>query len=378
MNTAVNQSVLAKGWTRFSVMHMDRKVASIREDGTCTIYAPRFMPYNLYLETAERSDLDTRLNNLNNFYYWCASRVLTLDRKYAKEILNSIGARQATTDRDRAMIAISYHGLSLTDVYWIKLDREKLQFSDISLYRYSLSGAFADVSLSGRQLTVENAELLKPNDAAGDVGTQGVSPKAWIKEDGVFYLLKNGEKRDVDAELLASRIARCFRVDSVPYEPSSFEEKPVSRSRIITSEKESIASMESFDVYCLNHEIDRTAFILKKDGYAYHMMNTIDYLVGNTDRHWGNWGFLVDNQTNKPMRLYPLMDFNKSFLAYDTLDGARCQTSEKPISQREAALEAVHAVGLNQIAEVSPSWFEDAARREMFFKRLELLKHAET
>ena len=136
--------------------------------------------------------------------------------------------------------------------------------------------------------------------------------------------------------------------------------------------------MESFDVYCLNHEIDRTAFILKKDGYAYHMMNTIDYLVGNTDRHWGNWGFLVDNQTNKPMRLYPLMDFNKSFLAYDTLDGARCQTSEKPISQREAALEAVHAVGLNQIAEVSPSWFEDAARWEMFFKRLELLKHAET
>ena len=378
MSTAVNQSVLAKGWTRFSVMHKDRKVVSIREDGTCTIYAPSFMPHNLYLETAERSDLDTRLNNLNNFYYWCASRVLTLDRKYAKEILNSIGARQATTDRDRATIAISYHGLSLTDVYWIKLNREKLQFSDISLYRHSLSDAFADVSLTGRQLTVENAELLTPNDAAGDVGTQGVSPKAWIKEDGVFYLLKNGEKRDVDAELLASRIARCFRVDSVLYEPSLFDEKPVSKSRIITSEEQSIISIESFDVYCLNHGIDRDAFVLNTDGYAYHMMNTIDYLVGNTDRHWGNWGFLVDNQTNKPMRLHPLMDFNKSFLAYDTLDGARCQTSEKPLSQREAALEAVHAVGLNQLAEVSPSWFEDAARREMFFKRLELLKQAVT
>ena len=25
------------------------------------------------------------------------------------------------------------------------------------------------------------------------------------------------------------------------------------------------------------------------------MMNILDYLVGNTDRHWENWGLLVDN-----------------------------------------------------------------------------------
>ena len=110
MSIAVNHAVLAKGWGRFTVMHKDRKVAAISEDGTCTIYAPSFMPYNLYLETA--NDLDTRLNNLNNFYYWCSSRVLPPDRKYAKEILNSIGARQTATDLDRAAIAISYHGLN--------------------------------------------------------------------------------------------------------------------------------------------------------------------------------------------------------------------------------------------------------------------------
>ena len=291
MSIAVNHAVLAKGWERFTIMHKDRKVAAIREDGTCTIYAPSFMPYNLYLETAD--DLDTRLNNLNNFYYWCSSRVLTLDRRFAKEILNSIGAKQAVTDRDRAAIAISYHGLSLTDVYWIKFNRENVSFADLSLFRHSLSGAFADVSLNGRSLTVQNAELLKPNDAAGDIGTQGVAPKAWIRESGTFYLLKDGDGRDVKAELLASKIARCFRAESVAYEPFTFEDKPVSRSRIITSEDASLVSMEAVDVYCVNHELDRDAFVLKKDAYAYHMMNLIDYLVGNTDRHWGNWGFLV-------------------------------------------------------------------------------------
>lgn len=374
MSIAVNHAVLAKGWGRFTVMHKDRKVAAIREDGTCTIYAPSFMPYNLYLETA--NDLDTRLSNLNNFYYWCSSRVLTLDRKYAKEILNSIGAKQAVTDRDRAMIAISYHGLSLTDVYWIKLNREKVSFDDLSLFRHSLSGAFADVSLNGRSLTVQNADLIKPNDAAGDIGTQGVAPKAWVRENGTFYLLKNGDERDVQAELLASKIARCFQVDSVAYEPSSFEGKLVSRSRIVTSEHVSLVSMEAVDVYCVNHELDRDAFVLKKDAYAYHMMNLIDYLVGNTDRHWGNWGFLVSNDTNRLEKLYPLMDFNKSFLSYDTIDGARCQTSARKLSQREAALEAVRAVGLNQIAEVKPEWFEDALRWQMFCNRLAVIKEA--
>ncbi|MBQ9250690.1 MAG: hypothetical protein IJ179_10045 [Oscillospiraceae bacterium] len=375
MSFAVNYAILAKGWERFTVMHKDRKVAAIREDGTCTIYAPSFMPYNLYLEEAD--DLDARLDNLNSFYYWCSSRVLPPDRKYAKEILNSIGARHTATDRDRAAIAISFHGLSLTDVYWIKFNRESVSFADLTLFRHSLSGAFADVSLNGRSLTVQNAEPLRPNDAAGDIGTQGVAPKAWIRENKIFYLLKSGDERDVKAELLASKIARCFRAESVAYESSTFEDKPVSRSRIITSEDESLVSMEAVDVYCVNHELDRDAFVLKKDAYAYHMMNLIDYLVGNTDRHWGNWGFLVSNDTNRLEKLYPTMDFNKSFLAYDTLEGALCQTNAKKQSQREAAIEAVRAVGLNQIGEVKPAWFEDQATRDMFFRRLEAVTNAD-
>ena len=373
MSIQVNNNVLSKGWKRFTIMHKDRRVASVREDGSCTIYIQRFMPYNLYLETAEANDLDTRLNNRENFYHWCASRVLTLDRKYAKEILNSIGAKQAVTDRERAKIAISYHGLSLTDVYWIKQDHEKVFFSDLSLFRHSLSGAFADVSLNGKSLTVQNSELLAPNDAAGDIGTQGVAPKAWIRKASSFFLLKDGDERDVNAELLASKIARCFQVESVAYEPDVFEGKPVSRSHIVTSEEESLVSIEAVDVYCVNNELDRDAFVLEKDAYAYHMMNLIDYLVGNTDRHWGNWGFLVDNRTNKPLRLFPLMDFNKAFQAYDTIEGSRCLTSPQPMSQMDAALEAVRRIGLNQKEEVKKEWFSDPAQWKLFQKRFNVL-----
>ena len=86
----------------YQVMHQDQCVATIDETGHAKVLEPEFMPYNLYLE--EEDDVDTLVNNLMNFNYWCASRVLTLDRKYAKEILNSIGMSQAVTDRERAKI----------------------------------------------------------------------------------------------------------------------------------------------------------------------------------------------------------------------------------------------------------------------------------
>ena len=44
------------------------------------------------------------------------------------------------------------------------------------------------------------------------------------------------------------------------------------------------------------------------------------------------------------------------------------------MTQKEAAIEAVKKVGLNQITDVEAEWFEDTAVREMFFKRLEVLR----
>ncbi len=369
-----NRQIMAKGWTYFDLMHKDRRVARIYESGKCTVYFSSFMPYNLYLDKA--NDFNACVSNLNNFYYWCASRVLTLDRKYAKEILNSIGAIQAVTDRERAAIAISYRAVSLMDVYWIRAKDDKSTFDQISLFNHSLSTAFVDVSLRGKDLTVENAELITSQDQAGDIGTPGVAPKAWIKEDGSFYLLKDGDIKDVEAEILASKIIDCFKVNYVPYEESEFDGCRVSKCSIITSEEKSIVPIEYIEIYCLNHDKDKLQIILKRDKYSYYMMNIIDYLIGNIDRHWGNWGFEVNNSTNKIGKLYPLMDFNKAFMSYETIDGAICQTTDTRMSQKQAAIEAVKKVGLNQIKEIDRSLFANEKQADMFFERLSILVEA--
>ncbi len=105
-------------------------------------------------------------------------------------------------------------------------------------------------------------------------------------------------------------------------------------------------------------------------------MNIIDYLIGNTDRHWGNWGVWVDNSTNKIIGLHPLMDFNKAFTSYDTLEGAICQTSTTRLSQKDAAIEAVQQIGLNQITDIRREWFSSESQWEMFNRRLEILRNA--
>lgn len=143
----------------------------------------------------------------------------------------------------------------------------------------------------------------------------------------------------------------------------------------MTGMEYSIVSREAFEIYAVNHDIDPMEYILNLDAYSFYMMNILDYLVGNTDRHWGNWGFLVDNKTGQALRLHDLMDFNQSFREYDTPEGAGCQTiNNRKISQREAALEAVQKVGLNQIAEVKEEWFEGRkADFLMFRQRLQQL-----
>ena len=64
------------------IMHKNRRVAKIDMSGRCKIYYKSFMPYNLYLE--EEEDIDTLVNNITNFYYWCATTSADLGSKICK------------------------------------------------------------------------------------------------------------------------------------------------------------------------------------------------------------------------------------------------------------------------------------------------------
>ena len=357
--------------TCYEIMHGERKIAEINIRGEVDIFDEKFFPYDLYLE--EDRDFDTLINNMNNFYHWCASRVLSLDRKYAKEILNSIGMSQAVTDLDRAKISLSYHCVSLTDVFWVKEKEEEVSFEKLNLYDHSLNEAIVELPLRGKSMTVTNEEL------APDLSTKGCFPKAWIRKEDGFVLLKDGGEETVKRELIASQICQCFDFRQVRYKEGFYLGERVTESRIITSRRYSIVSKMAFEIYAENHDFSAVEECIRIDKKTYYGMNILDYLVGNIDRHPENWGVLVDNETNEYLSLYPIMDFNMSFGSYDILEGASCQTAyPQRKTQREAAAEAVRQVGLNQIREIDEEIFKEAPEwKQMFFQRLEELKKYE-
>ena len=175
-------------------------------------------------------------------------------------------------------------------MFWVKEEKENIRFEDINLYTHSLSNALVDIALRGHQMTVTNAHLL-----ANDLSTGGCYPKAWVRKDDGFYLYKDGGQDAVEREVLASKICRCFDCHQVLYEQGMFENEPVSISKIMTSQRYSLVTYAAYDVYCTNHDWNTLDKILELDAHGYYMMNILDYLVGNTDRHWENWGLLVDN-----------------------------------------------------------------------------------
>ena len=117
--------------------------------------------------------------------------MFSLDRTYAKEILNSLGITQSVTDRNRTLIPLSYHCVSLNDVYWIRTADESVTFAELNLY---------DNPLKGRHLAVTNKELVP------DLSTKGCFPKAWIRSGTEFKLLKDGGETVVHRGLVASKI----------------------------------------------------------------------------------------------------------------------------------------------------------------------------
>ena len=190
---------------------------------------------------------------------------------------------------------------------------------------------------------------------------------------------QDGGEETVKRELIASQICQCFDFRQVRYKEGFYLGERVTESRIITSRRYSIVSKMAFEIYAENHDFSAIEECIRIDKKTYYGMNILDYLVGNIDRHPENWGVLVDNETNEYLSLYPIMDFNMSFGSYDTLEGASCQTVyPQRKTQREAAVEAVCQVGLNQIREIDEEIFKEVPEwKEMFFRRLEELKKYE-
>lgn len=287
------------------------KVLETNKDGSIMIYEEKLLPFSLQKEDLTYEDF---------FFNWLSVRPLSIGRTNAKAILNNAGIPQ-----NSLTIARICHGMNLSDCYWVKEREEDTSWDKDNLYDHDMDPLYADTALTGKSHHLSKDKFHTP-----ELTAQGVSAKCWIKENDGIYLYKVGRK-----ELPASEILDVLGIDHVHYEKAEQLKEYLSkdrikkiedvgeiivRSKLITNQQQGIIPFEEFAVWCANQEIDDEYEEAKRrDEKSYYEMQIADYILNNSDRHVGNWGFYFDVEENKLQGMYPLMDHDHSFDEEETL-----------------------------------------------------------
>ena len=244
---------------------------------------------------------------------WLEDRKAFKHNHHLKRLMEDCGCE--TTE---GFIRIT-HAASINDSYWLKKDDEEISWDDVSFYRNEFNDtvsklAFEGLGLYGIQISSTSPELT----------TDGSFRKCWRKEDGNIYLYKRGTSGAYNAglepycEALASEIINHADIESVRYTVVKLHKETATKCRSFTDEKTGFVPLrklvdKNITMEGLLQFFDRLECLEK-----FQRMLVLDAITFNVDRHLGNIGVLVDNDTQEITGIAPNFDFNLSMLPYVT------------------------------------------------------------
>ena len=155
-----------------------------------------------------------------------------------------------------------------------------------------------------------------------ELSTNGMLPKAWRRINNEVILYK-GSTFDFHisnsgfepySEYYASQIADILGYNHVSYDLDKWKNRIVSTCPLFTSLD--ISYVQIADVVNTGG-IKAVYEYINKLGFNRDFANLIlfDAVVGNLDRHYGNFGLLRDNNTGKFLGLAPIFDNGESLLS---------------------------------------------------------------
>lgn len=205
-------------------------------------------------------------------------------------------------------------GLSLSDQYWLKPVGNTIEWKDVNFFTNEFSGdlgnAFFERSQSKKQL-----DLRSP-----DASSNGWLKKKWVIIDGERYLFKAGSVPLLQQpynEVAASKILEILNISHVKYEIKLEDNRPLCYCKnFITPDTEYVPAVQIRNATPkLNHESEYAHFLkccdkFKIPGVKEFIDNIliVDYIIENTDRHYGNFGFIRDVNTLEFVGPAPIFD----------------------------------------------------------------------
>lgn len=249
---------------------------------------------------------------------WLKSRVIPKNREYVDQIL----ARSGLSHNDIMGIINVCKGLSLNDSYWVVEKGFEGKFADYNLYQNNFTRALALIAYTGY-----GSKSKKGFTSSPEYTTNGMLKKCWRRDKGKIYLFKGGTSGAANtgnepySEYYAAQIAEAMGLHHIPYNLSKWKGTLCSTCELFTDIDTSFVPIYKFNQ---GSSLTETANYLKSLGQEFYDefadMMIFDALICNTDRHAGNYGLLVDNKTNKPIKFAPIFDNGLSLFNYAMAD----------------------------------------------------------
>ena len=246
---------------------------------------------------------DLRPIGYGNLGDFLARRQAPKHRKHIKELLERYGC-----DDLEGFLRVT-HALSLNDTLWVKEADSDLRWGAVSLYQNEFDQLVSEAAFDG---IISETDL---SSTSPEFGTDGYYAKCWIRDENGIWLYKSGSGLHVIepvSEFLASQLAQRLCPSHVEYDLAVYHDKLVSKCPLFTSESTGLAKASA--VFRGEQTVPRLLERCESLGCedAFRRMCVLDALTLNPDRHYGNFGFLFDNETMKLDTMAPVFDNNRA------------------------------------------------------------------
>ena len=299
---------------KYILMHREIEVAEIELDelshitNIYEVYAEEHFPVG----TLGKHGVDKTM-----LAKWWAKRSIPASRSGLRETLDLLHMSVP-----QELLAKCY-GLSLSDQYWISPKDKPLMWKEINFFDHDFSEDVGNL-LFGYGEFSDSMSLISPDNTS-----DGQLIKKWKIADGKRVLIKGGSnpyQQEPLCEVIASGIAERLCIPHTKYTLLWEHEKPFSVCQdFITSETELVSAYHIMQSRKKPKDLSDYEFYLncaeqlgvKNIREQTEKMIVLDFLIGNEDRHFNNFGLIRNAVTLEWIGAAPIFDCGTS-LWYNT------------------------------------------------------------
>ena len=277
--------------------------------------------------------LDLKADN-DSLARWLKSRTIPRNRAFVNAFLAKCGL---SINRPMDIISVS-KGLSLNDCFWVVPEDFDGTFEANNLYDNPFNTILSYIAFTGTGSSTRTSLHSSP-----EFTTNGMLPKCWRRLKGKVMLFKGGTTvaantgNEPYSEFYAAQVAKQMGINHVPYTLGKWKGIICSVCELFTSKDYSYIPIGRF---VTSGGFQAVVEYYRNLGDRFYNefvdMIVFDAVVCNTDRHYGNFGFLVENNTNQIAAPAPLFDHGNALF---NLAGMACWVDEKELEEYIAALQ---------------------------------------